>query len=187
MSLIRNFRICGEFAVGAVLLLALAPPGVCQEASVTETDTSDTIDEVTVFGKKSIVRLRREMYKAQEVAFDSFNSMNSNDELDVHCFKEAVTGSHVMRRVCRANYVGELVSAATAQWLRDRQLGIKRPFRYPIAKIKAKDRFLQEEMATLVVRQPELARVLSEFSSAVRILESERKRRCEGRFLICRR
>jgi len=55
------------------------------------------------------------------------------------------------------------------------------------AKIKEKDKLLREEMEALISENTELFEALSDLSDAKQILESEHKRRCEGRFLICRK
>ena len=186
MSLQRNFRIGGVLSTGVVLLFALAPVGMCQSSSVQEVEPepSDTIEEIIVYGNRSLNQLRLELYRAEDIAFDLFNSLNSDDEYDIHCYKEAPTGSHIKRRVCKANYEKELTADATRRWLLG---GQSRTYLHPTAKIRRKDKLMLEEMEALVVERPELRKALSEFSDAKQILESERQRRCEGRILICRR
>ena len=182
MFLQRVFRITELFATGAMLLLALASVGLCQNAPVqeVESDPTESIEEIVVYGEKSLVRLRFEFYKAEEVVFDLFNSLNSDDEFDIHCYKEAPIGSHIKRRICKPNYVRELTAEATARWLLGGQ-----PYLDPVARIQQKDKLLREEMEALVIERPELLKVLSEFSDAKQILETERQRRCEGRIIIC--
>ncbi len=184
MSLQRNFRVGGVLTTGVVLLFALAPFGMCQNALVQEVEpeTSDTIEEIVVHGNKSITQLRLELYRAQEVAFDLFNSLNSDDDYDIHCYKEAPIGSHIMRRVCKPNYVKKLTAAATSRWLLG---GQSQTYLHPTARIRRKDKLLREEMEALVIERPELLKVLSEFSDANLALESERKRRCEDQIAEC--
>ena len=191
MFLRRVFRFTELFTACAMLLLALTSVGMCQNTSVPEEESkdTDTIEEIIVYGDKSLIRLRLELYRAEEKVFVLFNSLNSDDEFDIHCYKEAPTGSHIMRRVCKANYERKLIAEATSRWLLSRQTGtgVAPGFLYPAAKIQQKAELLHEEMESLVVENPELLKVLSEFSEAKRILESERQRRCEGRIFICRR
>jgi len=189
MSLQRNFRIGEAFATGVVLLFALPPCAMSQDASVQEAeqDRPDTIEEIVVYGDKSLVRLRQELYRAEEVAFDLFNSLNSDDEYDIHCYYEAPIGSHIKLRVCEANYVRELTAAATAQWLVSQQAGASQPYRDALPEIRQKDELLRAKMEKLVVEIPEFRKALSDYSEAKRILEDERQRRCEGRIIICRR
>ena len=90
----------------SVLLLALAPIGMCQTEPVEEANQppSEITEEIIVYGDKSMSVLRYEMNHAADVTFDLFNSLNSDDEYDIHCYKEASIGSHIMRRVCRPNF-----------------------------------------------------------------------------------
>ena len=130
-----------------------------------------------------LVKLRFEYYKAEDVVFEVFNSLNSDDEFDIHCYQEAPTGSHIKKRVCQTNYVRDLTAEATSLWL----LGITGFYNHPVAKIQQKDKILNEEMEALVVERPELLKALNEYSDAKQVLESERQRRCEGRVFICRK
>ena len=184
MFLQRVFRITGLFATSAMLLLALTSVGLCQNAPVREleSDPTETIEEIIVYGDKSLVQLRFEMYKAEEVVFELFNSLNSDDEFDIHCYKEAPIGSHIKRRICKPNYVRELEAEATSRWLLGGQ-----PYIDPVARIQQKDKLLREEMEALVIERPGLLKALSEFSDAEQILEAERQRRCEGQIIICRK
>ncbi len=184
MSLQRNFRVGGVSTTAVVLLFALAPLSMCRIAAAQEgePEPTETIEEIVVYGKKSLVRLRLEMYKAEDVAFEVFNSLNSDDKFDIHCRKEAPIGSHILRRVCRPNYVGELTGVATRQSLLTGDL-----YLHPAAKIKQMDELLRKEMEALVVKRPELLNALSEYSDAKQVLDSEHKRRCEGRIFICRK
>jgi hypothetical protein len=97
MSLQRNFRVGGVSTTAAVLLFALAPLGTCMSAPAqqVEPEPAETIEEIVVYGNKSLVQLRLELYKAEDAVFDLFNSLNSDDEFDVHCYKEAPIGSHI--------------------------------------------------------------------------------------------
>lgn len=189
MSLQRNSRISKGLATGIALLLMVSPCAMSQDNSVQETgeDRTETIDEIVVFGDKSLVRLRQELYRAEEAAFDLFNLLNSDDEYDIHCYYETPIGSHIKQRVCKPNYARKLAAAATAKWLVSRQAGAGQAYRDALPQIQQKDALLRAEMEELVVRQPELQKALSEFSEAKRILEEERQRRCEGRIIICRR
>lgn len=184
MSLQRNFRVGGVSTTAVVLLFALTPLGMCRIAAAQEgePEPAETIEEIVVYGNKSLVRLRLELYKAEDAVFDLFNSLNSDDEFDIHCYKEAPIGSHIKKRVCKTNYVRDLTGEATRQ-----SLLIGEPYIHPVAKIKQKDELLRKEMEALVVERPELLKALNEYSDAKQVLESEHRRRCEGGFLICRK
>jgi len=185
MSFQRNFKVGGVSKTAAVLLFALAPLGMCVSASAQQVEPgpAETIEEIVVYGSKSLVHLRLEMYKAEDIVFEVFNSLNSDDELDIHCYQEAPTGSHIKKRVCQTNYVRDLTAEATRLWVQ----GITASYSHPVAKIRQKDKILIEEMEALVVEHPEMLKALNEYSGAKQVLESERQRRCEGRVFICRK
>jgi hypothetical protein len=183
MSLQRVFRVTEVFTTAAALLFAVTSVGMCQAASTQEVEpaSSDKMDEIIVYGDKSLRRLRSDVVKAEQKAIIIFNSLNSDDEFDIHCTREAPTGSHIKRHVCRANFVGK----ATAHEARGFMLG--QPYIPAWAEIKRKDELLRKEMDALISENAELFEAFSDLSDAKQILESEHKRRCEGRFLICRR
>jgi hypothetical protein len=184
MSLQRNFRVGGVSTTAVVLLFALAPLSMCRIAAAQEgePEPTETIEEIVVYGNKSLARLHLELYKAEDAVFDLFNSLNSDDEFDIHCYKEAPTGSHIKKRVCKTNYVRDLIGEATRK-----ALLIGGPYIHPVAKIKQKDELLRKEMEALVVERPGLLNAFSEAYDAKQIYDSEHKRRCEGRIFICRK
>jgi hypothetical protein len=182
MFLQRISRI-GRFCGAAVtLMLALIPVGFCQTTSNQEDEqvSSEIVEEIVVYGEKSLTQLRLELHRAEDKVYALFNLLNSDDEYDIHCYREAPIGSHIKRRVCRANFVVK----ATSEEARDFLLGQPGPSAW--AKIQPKNKLLQEEMEALVER-PEFLKALSEFSDANQILESEHQRKCEGQVIICRR
>jgi hypothetical protein len=189
MSLQRNFRVGGVSTTAVVLLLALTPLGMCRIAAAqqVEPEPAETIEEIVVYGHKSLVRLHRDLYKAEDAVFDLFNSLNSDDEFDIHCYKEAPTGSHIKKRVCKTNYLRDLIGEATRESLSSARYGIGESYIHPVQEIKRKDELLRKEMEALMVERPELANAISKASDAKQVYDSERQKRCEGRFLICRK
>lgn len=64
------------------------------------------LDEVAVVGK-SLRRLRREAVAAEERFYKRFNELNTQDEFDIHCEKEKLTGTLVPQRQCRIRFLAE--------------------------------------------------------------------------------
>lgn len=183
MFLQRLSRIGRVCATIVTLMLALVPVGFCQTTSNHEDErvSSETIEEIVVYGEKSMTQLRVELHRAEDKVYTLFNSLNSDDEYDIHCYLEAPIGSHIRRRICRANYE---VKATTEE---SRRLLLGLPSASAWATIQAKNKLLREEMEALVVERPEFLEALSEYSDANQILESEHQRRCEGRAILCRK
>jgi len=150
MSVQRNIRVGGVSTTAVVLLFALTPLGMCRIAAAQQAEPgpTETIEEVVVYGNKSLSQLRRELYKAEDAVIDLFNSLNSDDEFDIRCYKEAPTGSHIKKRVCKTNYVRDLIGKATRRSLLPDGMYI-----HPAAEIKQKDELLQKLILLLNFRR----------------------------------
>ena len=189
MSLQRNFRVGGVSITAVVLLFALTPLGVCRIAAAqqVEPEPAETIEEIVVYGHKSLVQLHLELYKAEEAIIDLFNSLNSDDEFDIQCDRGSQTGSHIQKRVCIPNFERDLRGEATREYLSNTRYGMGGPYIHPVLEIKEKHEILRREMEALMVERPELAEAMSKAFDAKQVYDSERQKRCEGRFLLCRK
>ena len=161
-----------------ILLLVLPLSGLCQPVPVQTEKPSETIEEVIVRGSKSLVKLKHEMYRAEDALYDLFNSLNTDDQFDIHCHEEAPTGSKLKLRVCKANYFGNQYAAETQRMMRGE------PYMYPVFGMKKMDERLNELMSKAIREQPKMLDALARYAEAKQTLESEHKRRCEGQ-LFC--
>ena len=175
-ALQRNYKVSGAFTAGAVLLLVLMPIGLRHFALAQEVAQApiETMEEIIVYGDKSLHTLRQEVFRAEENFFAVFNTLNEDDEYDIRCFYEVPSFTHIRRHVCRAYFVSDATSAAAETW---RTEGPRRPIVPAAAVIQTKKKRLREIMETLVAERPELLQALSEYTDAKQILESEKKRR----------
>jgi len=181
MFLQRAIKISVVVTTRVVLLLALPSTVVCQGVPIQAEEPPMFMEEVIVLGSRSLVDLKREKYRAEEALYNIFNSFNADDDFDIHCHKEAPTGSHIKRRVCKPNFVGKLLAAETQNMMRGE------PFVYPTARIKQMNERLLTSMAETALEQPAMLEAIISLTQARQTLESERKRRCEGRIFFCRR
>jgi len=165
---------------GILLVLVLPVPGVSQIESTPTEESSETIDEIVVRGHKTLISLKYEMNDAEELLYDVYNLLNSNDDYDIHCYKEARTGSKIMQRVCRPQKLGKILAGESQKMLRGE------PYVFPTQEIKEMYEAMFAEMSELASKNPEYLKALQDFYSKKQTWESEHKRRCEGRFLICR-
>ena len=179
MFLQRAFKINVVVTTGVVSLLVLPMSGVCQGESVQTQEPPGPIEEVIVRGSKSIIDLKHEMYEAEDTLFDFFNLINTDDQFDVRCYDEVPTGSKIPRRVCETNWFRNQHAWETQKLMRGE------PFMYPVFRNKKMDERLNELMSKAIREQPKMLVVLARYAEAKETLESERKRRCEGR-LFCR-
>ena len=187
MFIKRHFRDGGVSATVKLLSFVLIPVvAMCQdvltpEEVLAEQSPSDPIEEIIVYGNKTLHHYRLEMYRAQDKVFATFNSLNSDDEFDIHCFKESRTGTRIKRRICRANYVTEAEAAEALAW----QLG--QPEVPARTVIIHKHKILIEEMDKLVTQRPELLEAVVEYAAAIQDLEGARQEKCDGKIIACKK
>ena len=77
--------------------------GLCQSEPIQVEEPAEMMEEVIVRGTKSLFELELESYRSENALYDLFNSLNSNDDFDVHCYREAPIGSCIKQRVCKTN------------------------------------------------------------------------------------
>jgi hypothetical protein len=159
-----------------VLVFALAPVGMSQTATTEESEpaSAESIEEIIVYGEKSVGELRRDVYRSEENFFDLFNSLNQDFEYDVNCYYEVPTGTHLRHHVCRANFV---VEATSVQYVELRTRGPRYPTLPPELVIAKKKKLLRQKMETLVAEHPGLLQALNEYTNKRTTLESEREKR----------
>ena len=165
---------------GVLLLLALPLSGECQSDAVQTQESSELIEEIVVWGYKPLINLKFEMYEAEEALYKVFNSLNSNDDYDIHCYEEAPTGSKIPRRICRTEKLGKILAGETQKMMRGE------PTVFPTLEIKKMNERMLAEMTELASTHPEYLKAIESYDAKKNTWESERKRRCEGRILICR-
>ena len=174
--------------MGGLLSLALVTSGHCQSVPDSEVvpEPEEEIEEIRVYGDKSLLRLQLEVYEAEDAYFDLFNLLNSDDDYDIHCYREAQTGSRLKRRVCKTNYLIRLEAEASEEWVKSLQAGVSRSYIDPATRVQRLDAKVQEEMDRLAAEKPEFLERINEYSIKKQIYESERTKRCEDRLIVCR-
>jgi hypothetical protein len=163
----------------ALMLLGLPATGACQGEPAPAEQQPGVMEEVIVWGSKSLIDLKLEMIEAEDTLFELFNSFNTNDEFDVHCYREAPVGSRIKQRVCRTNIQRRLLRSASQRMMAGE------PYVFPATEIKHAEKRLLENMTETALEQPEMLKALMQATEARKALESERERRCEGKFLFC--
>ena len=187
MSIRRSIGVVGNYTVGIALMLALAPVGLCQTTPDQESEpaSSDTLEEIIVYGDKSIIQLRREFYLAEANFFAVFNSLNSNDEFDVRCEYVTFLGSRRKHRLCQPKFARKAEARATQEMLASgAMLYMSHVNR---KKLKEMDELLWQEMSALIRRNMELQLAFTDLSKAKQIYETERQSRCDGRGFFCQK
>jgi hypothetical protein len=150
----------------AILILLISLAADPRTACADEPETPNEMEEVTVYGEKSLLSLKRALIKSEDNAFAMFNSLNKEYQYDIRCYKKAPLGSHIKRRICFANYVHELNEEAASVW-RGNKRGLKSggPIEN-VTKMRMKKKNLREIMDALKLEHPELAEALNTYSEA---------------------
>ncbi len=121
MLLIRGCRLRKNVSLGITLSLLLLSVGPIQMASAQTSDdeTTESIEEIIVYGAKSLLRYRHEMEVAEDTMYDLYNMLNDDDEYDVVCDDVASTYSRIKRRKCRGRFELEGLSDEEQRRLQD--------------------------------------------------------------------
>ncbi len=181
MSVQRNLWTRWVFTAGVLMLGAFPSVSLCQSVSDQDVEEKSTkpIEEIIVYGEKSLPNLRREVFRKEENFFAVFSSLNDDDEYDISCYYEVPSGTHIREHVCRANFVKDATAADYEGWRK----GLAVVPAYTV--IMQKKRRLGLKMELLAAEHPELLEALNEYSNAKQVLRSE-KQKCKGQ-IVCRR
>jgi hypothetical protein len=169
-----------QTAVALALTLGLTSVGVCHTtvSEDSQLSYSGSQEEITVYGEKSLVRLRHAFYRAQENLFSVFNDLNSNDEFDVVC-DYSVRPNRRQHHLCRPKFAIKAEAMATQDAMRGAAyhgVGLSE-YSPHVARIKKKNELLWAEMRALLVEQPALQRALAGLVKAKDRYELELKNR----------
>ncbi len=150
-----------------------------QNAAAQETaeNPDEYIEEITSYGRKSLLSFKVEMVAAEETYYDLYNRLNDDDAFDVICKKASPNGakSRFARRICKARFEWEAISDND----RDRlQAGF-----FPQANqasVLRKKLMVLDKMEKLANENPELREALFSLTRISQEFAEEKKSRCEG-------
>ena len=159
-------RVLGAFLLCiacAPLSFASAIPGQDSAKS-----TAEPLEEIIVYGKKNIVRMRNEVYHAEDDFYALFNEINLDDDYDVECVP--LFRIQALRRVreCKAGF--------HMKW--DEHLVIH-GWQPPISFIRRKERELEQKLLQHVASNPDLTQAFLELAKVKKDYEDELQRRRE--------
>ena len=169
-----KFVSCAAF----LFFFSASLPVAAQDAETSNYDDEE-IEEIVVYGDRTLVQLRFDIYRAEEDFYELFNTLNSDDEFDVHCGKRIKVGSHIRRWACISNFAKAIYAESTWNY----RLGYVDT--YAEAQITMKTKALRKEMLELVDKHENLRAALMKVPRAHQVYARERMRRCTGK-LICR-
>ncbi len=119
MTLLRSSRVEFLSRVSLPLALLLLATNVFSETPDTKELESlgPIMDEITVVETKRVVQLRKELANADDRLFEIYNTLNTDDSLDMVCKKETRIGSQILNRVCKSAYHREVESESGSDYL----------------------------------------------------------------------
>jgi hypothetical protein len=154
-----------------VALLSLAAPALAQQ-----TASADDVDEVVVPGSRP-QNLRVEIERLEQVVYERWNALNSNDEFDIHCLDSEPTGSNITQTQCAPNFVIEAESRAAEDAVHGaRTTGRSRNDEY-VALVQEKSRQLNEEMKRVARQDEQFLRDLVRLDELRQLQANEKQQR----------
>ncbi len=114
------------------------------------------IDEIIAVEQKNVTLLRTELTKADDRLFSLYNTLNSDDSLDMICKKETRIGSQIKYRVCKSSYHRQIESESGSDFLDGDSVSTSS--RAPAGHYGK----VRSNMASLMAEHPELQRALNE-------------------------
>lgn len=141
-------------------------------ANVTdEKDQEQPMEEITVIGQRSLLTLRIQIDKAEDRIFDIFNKLNTDDLYDIHCSREAPTGSHIRHKRCSPVYFDRTEADATHMALTGGGDGSA----YMMARLAHYNPIMGEKWKQLVKDNPELLQAVVKHYELSEELKRERR------------
>lgn len=144
--------------LGSLLSLAHA-------TSATAQDDAASAEEDTSWQTKSERQLRRELRDAEEAFFDSFNAVNSDDELDVICKTSTALGSRKRERKCQARFLWDHEEEIAQNYAR-RTGGSPGPTAATTAALEPKLDALRRDMSAAMAEHAEVAEAFAALTRA---------------------
>jgi hypothetical protein len=130
------------------------------------------IEEITVLGERSFFTLRLEIEAAEAEVYGLFNELNTNDDFDFKCTREAYTGSHIKRRRCMAAYLREAQAENTQNYLEgiDTRLSLSEVE----GEVHQQTLAMEAEMTQLALDNPEFSQALRKLAELLGALNTKK-------------
>lgn len=176
-----------QISIKYVLVLSVAIASLSQVVLAQEEaeNAAESVEEIVVYGERSLANLRSEMYSAQEDFFDVFNTLNSRNEFDINCDFQTILGERRRYHVCTPQFATKLEAAASARYIQSLQLAAAQrelpDFEAARSgtfsqdtRTRKKEELMWREMKTLLSEHAELREALNEVARSRHRYESAR-------------
>ncbi len=150
----------------AILIFLISWAAGPRVAFADEAAAPNEIEEVIVYGEKSMLSLKRALIKSEDNVLDMFNALNTDYQYDIRCYKRKPLGSNIPRRICYPNYVNELEYDAASVARGSRKWHITGNPIENVTKMREKKKNLRDIMDALKLEHPALVEALGAYSEA---------------------
>jgi len=130
------------------------------------------IEEITVLGERSFFTLRLEIEAAEAEVYGLFNELNTNDDFDFKCTREAYTGSHIKRRRCMAAYLREAQAENTQNYLK--RIDVQLSLSEVEGEVHQQTLAMEAEMTQLALDNPEFSQALRKLAELLGALNTKK-------------
>jgi hypothetical protein len=94
----------GKVAVLAGLSLAMSTGAVVAMEAADAKQAEPGVEEIAVIAQRSIFTLTQQVAAAEDVMYDLYNELNTNDQYDIECKMETRLFSHTKKKICLPAY-----------------------------------------------------------------------------------
>jgi len=151
-------------AFPVVLLAGEAPAPTAAQPPVAQVDS---LGEVLVEGhRKQQQQMRLELQRIEQRFYARYNELNTDDEFDIHCADEALTGTAFRNRTCQPRFVADISADVSGQMIeRFKAYGDLRAPTPAGASIANRRIDMERKMLELFRAHPELLKDLDSYTA----------------------
>lgn len=126
-------------------------------------------EEIIITGQRSILKLRQQLSEAEDVMYEVFNEINTDDFYDIHCSIEYRYHSNIREKRCVPQY------ARDAMELEAKSLLVPGPTPTPVnAVLSNYNPKMEEKLKQAVMESPEFYRAMARHYELSQLLDSRR-------------
>jgi len=175
---------CASLAIGMILAMTTmaaqeiesgeADSKADDSAAASEVAPAETVDEITVYGEKTVPAIKAQIMRADHKMYGIWNEMNTEREFDVHCRLEGVYASRRKERICLPAFEHGVLEESwddLSTWT-----GAGRPE----AEIREKREILRKKMIEFAAQNPDLRAAIIERANLQRDLAEAEARDDDG-------
>lgn len=175
----------------ALAAAATAPAWAEKTVAVTPDDIEQVreLEEVLVRGQRRLSAARKAIEEAEDRFYLRWNEINGDRAFDIHCYRDAPTGTRLSARVCVPVFVADIQTAAAQATLMGMQGGMAAEGGFVALsdgtpRMMLQRQALRKRMLEMANSDPELKRALLERARLDQYYQELRKEKFKGRLVV---